>query len=1215
MNNKFRIITTLSLTFFLLFSQIMMLAPQDVSAAQSTVLLSGVKGEVLVKKGGGLRELPAADGMVLVQGDWLRTGKTGTAKLIYQDGTEATIGASSSINIQRLSTTDSYRVSALSEESATATTTGHQSSIQLWSGSIWSKVKSLLNMDDRYEVETPTAVMGVRGTLYLVKVTNGATQGDIVEGVVGVTQNKEGTQADPIQLVTMGQTFRLISSDDPLTDREVIDPQELIRTTPTEILVQLVKDILERAKELADLTKDQQQAYGQTGLVDHLKAAIGTSYKLDELATFGKEFVTHLEKSDKFEEVKQAFKEDNQSFEQVQSDMDTLKDETEEIRSEVEETAKKAGMSEEKIEDIGNEATGVSSNTGTVPTPTPTPPPAPTGNGNRDSNNDVSSITTIVATGYLVSSGTISNVPNGTSRATFLSKLGKGESHQSWDTSGVQDPVLNNDQLVVTAQDGTQMTYIISLDTPSQSSLETFVPIAQGVPITFTNGVNLDFGDLTFPLEAQIKAQDVSSSVGESIPDGLELAGAALDFTITGMETSTLEEPVRLTMPLNEGVDPSTVGLYYLNDSGWEYQDTEVIDRTVVAMVTHFSIYAVLSSNNPVNLVNQTVSFNGTELKLLFDQPLHSSSKPALTDFAITSNGSPVNVVSPEVSGNSLNLDLDQPIYKNDLVNISYTVGPYHIRDLEGDSVRPFSVVVLTDSLPEPSSPPSAANIIVTNNVGANDDRIVISGLVVGDVVKVYDAATKGILLGEATVQAGNSTTVYAPNLGYAAGSVWVTVTSLDRRESLATQKVFAAELTLSVAVTPITPDGSIWATVVGEASDHFAVSITDVQIDPPNVGNSVPAVANLINPFISGKDIHSGVAASKYLQVYDLDAENKVVRFVQIQLQSADFSDHYYQAVTSNEAGGPGYHFEDIRNSGSYYKHSDDSSIRVPLDFNFEFYGLDYDEVFVGTNGYLTFGEGDSVYENYSFPTDGLPRIAPFFDDLIVQREQSGVYYLTEGTAPNRRLIVQWGEEDHYYTSPNSIWFEAVLYEGSNRIEFQYLDTTFGDENDHGRSATVGIERGDRVNAIQYSHNYASLTDGFAIAFIPKDLTDITVPIFEEGYPTIANLSANSMDLEIEINVDATAHYLMIESENVSELGTVTADVITSWNGGDHDGLNSWSGNLSLTAHEIATKTFENSSIESNMAYTLYIVAEDMSENLTDVIKIEVTTPAEEPR
>jgi len=832
MRFKLKLITMLALGFFL-FCGHMLLSPQEAAAAQPSVVLSGVKGEVLVRKGGGLRELPAVNGMELVQGDWLRTGK-GTAKLSYEDGTEATIGSNSSLNIQRLSRSNSLGVSALSETRVTFSEDGHQSSVQLQSGSIWSKVKSLLNMDDSYEVETPTAVMGVRGTLYLVSVNpeNGETQGDVIEGVVGVTQNAEAAQAGPIQLVTMGQTLRLVSLAEPLPEHRVIDPQELIRTTQAEILVQLVNDIMERTKELAVLTKEQQQAYGQTGIVDHLKAAIGTSFKLEELSSFGKGFIADLKSSEKLEEVKQVLSENNQSLEQLQLTIDTLKKETEEIRSEVVDTAKKAGVTEEEIKDIEKEAAGVPSS-GTVTTPsTPPKTPNPTNGDNGGSSSTSSGITMLLSTDYPISAGTISNVPYGTDNTTFLAKIQKGESHQVWDTSEVHNPVQDGDRIIVTAQNGTQEIFTISI-TPSELGIP--VTLAEGVPVTFSNGVNLNFGDLTMPQGAKIMAVNVSpEKLENSIPEGMALASDAIDFTLTLGETGeySLEQAVSLSMPLKDGVDLTRVGVYYLNGSTWVFQDSTVLNGSVVALVNHFSIYAVLMSDpdHSVNLISQSVSsLEGTQIKLQFDQPLHSSSKPASNDFLVTSNGSVINVLSTSVDGDSICLNLRQPIYNNDHVEISYAVGPNHIRDLEGNSVQGFNnVLVSTDSLPSPTS----FSVSATN----------------GTVSITFNSSYTGTpaasdFIARSAIDNGNPQILTLDDFGWHVDTRTADFTFSPIAQTEAQQSVVVDVLYNGQG--PVAAQAFSIGAVVTDAEDTTPPVLTNVTIGPVTVGENVEATSN----------------------------------------------------------------------------------------------------------------------------------------------------------------------------------------------------------------------------------------------------------------------------------------------------------------------------------------------------------------------------------
>ncbi len=79
---------------------------------------------------------------------------------------------------------------------------------------------------------------------------------------------------------------------------------------------------------------------------------------------------------------------------------------------------------------------------------------------------------------------------------------------------------------------------------------------------------------------------------------------------------------------------------------------------------------------------------------------------------------------------------------------------------------------------------PDVNSITVTNNSG-RADTVVVEGLFVADVVKVYNAATGGFLLGTATVGANSfQTTVTIPQLGTSAGKIYVSVTRKDSTES-----------------------------------------------------------------------------------------------------------------------------------------------------------------------------------------------------------------------------------------------------------------------------------------------------------------------------------------------------------------------------------------------------------------------------------------------
>jgi len=94
----------------------------------------------------------------------------------------------------------------------------------------------------------------------------------------------------------------------------------------------------------------------------------------------------------------------------------------------------------------------------------------------------------------------------------------------------------------------------------------------------------------------------------------------------------------------------------------------------------------------------------------------------------------------------------------------------------------------------------TADQITVTNNAAGTPDVIEITGLQVGDVVKVYDAAVGGTRLAWQEVL-GDVTKINIDQLGTQAGTVYVTVTRADKLESERTAKAFAQEATPSSTI------------------------------------------------------------------------------------------------------------------------------------------------------------------------------------------------------------------------------------------------------------------------------------------------------------------------------------------------------------------------------------------------------------------------------
>lgn len=164
-----------------------------------------------------------------------------------------------------------------------------------------------------------------------------------------------------------------------------------------------------------------------------------------------------------------------------------------------------------------------------------------------------------------------------------------------------------------------------------------------------------------------------------------------------------------------------------------------------------------------------------------------------------------------------------------------------------------------------------------------------------------------------------------------------------------------------------------------------------------------------------------------------------------------------------------------------------DDSFVGpVNLGFNFKFYENSYSQVYISTNGILTFGSGDSYARNEPIPLDTSPNnlIAPLWDDLALEVQGSptsgSVYYQIKGSSPNRYFVVQWQDVISRVGEGGILTFQVLLFENGD-IKFQY-QTLEGSTDE----ATVGIEDADGLDGLLYAYNDGTnLTDDTAIRFV----------------------------------------------------------------------------------------------------------------------------------
>ncbi len=196
------------------------------------------------------------------------------------------------------------------------------------------------------------------------------------------------------------------------------------------------------------------------------------------------------------------------------------------------------------------------------------------------------------------------------------------------------------------------------------------------------------------------------------------------------------------------------------------------------------------------------------------------------------------------------------------------------------------------------------------------------------------------------------------------------------------------------------------------------------------------------------------------------------------------------YTFIDSQEPGGPTFHWIELAGASERLTVGWDGYATATLPFSFTLYGITHTpgtELRFGLNGNLFFG-GTGWQADYCLPTYVYTAvIAPYWDWL--HDLYGGIYAGVLGTTPHRLLVVEWHHMDNYgcYPYTETITLQAILFEGSHDILFQYWDVTTGDPySDMGASATVGIQGAPGDHYLEYSCNTPALTNSLAICFEP---------------------------------------------------------------------------------------------------------------------------------
>jgi hypothetical protein len=258
--------------------------------------------------------------------------------------------------------------------------------------------------------------------------------------------------------------------------------------------------------------------------------------------------------------------------------------------------------------------------------------------------------------------------------------------------------------------------------------------------------------------------------------------------------------------------------------------------------------------------------------------------------------------------------------------------------------------------------------------------------------------------------------------------------------------------------------------------SDPFIVTASDYILP----GAQINLKVNLSNA--SGFDCSVQFTALVGTPQEGYPCANDVYGYICLDDDDTDYEDcPYYDWIEiSPYQGGPGTSVS----LASQYWSGASTVIDLPADFNFKFYGQEYEQLTICSNGWIAPGyHATASYCNWPLPSPQGPSpiIAVFWDDLRIQGAYPGVFWYYDEI--NHWLIVEWFNATNLGSdSPQT--FQVILYDyihypsqmGDSNIKMQYaeIDNANGLPNPeyHAHYATVGLENSESTSGLLYTYN-----------------------------------------------------------------------------------------------------------------------------------------------
>lgn len=268
------------------------------------------------------------------------------------------------------------------------------------------------------------------------------------------------------------------------------------------------------------------------------------------------------------------------------------------------------------------------------------------------------------------------------------------------------------------------------------------------------------------------------------------------------------------------------------------------------------------------------------------------------------------------------------------------------------------------------------------------------------------------------------------------------------------------------------------------------------------------------------------------------------------------------YRWLRSDTAGGPTYNWVDITTSGTQVQGMGDDNVvgPIPIGFDFVYYWNTYNEVYIGSNGYIMFGRGDNVASGSFSGRSGMPpypfaadnknnMIGPFLADLTFIQDNgspapnAGLFYQTIGNQfiVTYKSVPFWNSAGAGSTSGANT-FQLILDRTDSSFTIQYqVCSGSADAAYNGNKTSRGFEDINGANGSSFGANSAF-----------TGANGINNKAYKVAYPRTTTFQIRDIAAEGVFNADNGASFLIQGASNntvsavVRNSGTVDLDSIT---------------------------------------------------------------------